>query len=136
MDETDNLTGEVDLAALGEERLRLEREALAVERERLAAARARTEAEAAMEHRQHHHPFLVATSVTLLALFCFAAGLLAGMTIMENRLEDQRRDRLARALAQIEGMSESLTNNAALPVNLGSKSPNGAHRNVAVMVIQ
>lgn len=134
--ESDNLTGEVNPTTLGEERLRLEREALAVERERLQAARARAEAEAAMDLRQHHHPFLVTASVTMLGLLCFAAGLLSGITIMENRQENQRRARLAQALSQLDTLSESSTNSIALPVPLDGKSPKGAHRNVAVMVIQ
>lgn len=134
--ETDNLTGDASPTSLGEERLRLEREALAVERERLQAARARAEAEAAMDQRQHHHPFLVTASVTMLGLLCFAAGLLSGFTIMENRQEKQRRARLAQALSQLDSFSEGQTNNIALPMPLDGKSPKGAHRNVAVMVIQ
>ena len=134
--ETDNLTGEVSPTVLGEERLRLEREALEVERERLQAARARAEAEAAMDRRHHHHPFLVTASVTMLGLLCFAAGLLSGFPIMESRQENQRKARLAQALSQLDRFSEGSTNNLALPTSFDSKSPKGAHRNVAVMVIQ
>lgn len=135
MEET--TTDSADVSAISEERLRLEREALVVERERLAAARARVEAEAAMESKRSH-PFLVASSVVMLALLSFAGGLLAGMAIMEGRQEALREKRLARALSQLDGFATgagSATSNS-LPVKVGAKTPEGAHRNVAVMVIQ
>ncbi len=134
--ETEKSTVDASLALLGEERLKLEREALAIERERLAAARQRAEAEAAMEVKRHH-PFLVVSSVVLLALVSFAGGLLAGMTIMETRAQAQREVRLARALSQLDSFAGgSVTNAAALPKGIGDKTPHAAHRNVAVMVIQ
>ena len=88
-------------ARLAEERLRLEREALAVERERLAAARAHAAAEARLTRAPH--PVFVGVSVALLALLCFAGGLLTGIAVMENRQQRQREERLARALSQLEG---------------------------------
>ena len=69
-----------DAVALAEERLRLEREALAVERERLAAARTRAEAEERME-RSRRHPALAVVAVVLLAMLCFAGGVIAGMAV-------------------------------------------------------
>ena len=84
------------MASLAEERLRLEREALAVERERLAAARAHAAAEARLTRAPH--PVFVGVSVVLLALLCFAGGLLTGIAVMENRQQRQREERLARAV--------------------------------------
>ena len=91
-------------ASLAEERLRLEREALAVERERLAAARAHAAAEARLTRAPH--PVFVGVSVALLALLCFAGGLLAGIAVMENRQQRQREERLARALSQLDGRDD------------------------------
>lgn len=125
-------------AELSEERLRLEREALSVERERLAAARARVEAELALEHRRRH-PLLLVASVVMLAMLGFAAGLLAGMAIMEGRQERLREQRLARALSQLDGLAigaGATTNGVPVSVKPGVQSPDGGHRNVAVMVIQ
>ena len=94
---------ETTQASLTEERLRLEREALAVERERLAAARAHAAAEARLTRAPH--PVFVGVSVALLALLCFAGGLLTGIAVMENRQQRQREERLARALSQLDGLA-------------------------------
>lgn len=130
----DTTEPEMDITALSEERLRLEREALAVERERLQAARIRAEEEAKLVHRQAH-PFLVVSSVTLLALLCFAAGLLVGMTVTESRQQALREKRLARALSQLDDLSRVSTNGVPFAVPTNGVS-GGAHRNVSVMVIQ
>ncbi len=126
-------------ASLAEERLRLEREALAVERERLAAARAHAAAEARLTRVPH--PVFVGVSVALLALLCFAGGLLAGIAVMENRQQRQREERLARALSQLDGFAAAeaggTTNAPARSVGGGGGSaPTDAHRNVSVVVIQ
>ena len=121
---------------LAEERLRLEREALAVERERIAAARARAEAEAGLA-RARRSPALAWAAAIMLGMLCFAGGLISGMAIMEGRQQQLREERLARALSQIGGFAgDSATNSAALPAGMSAHSPGGAHRNVAVMVIQ
>ena len=73
----ENDVPEMSSADLAEERLRLEREALAVERERLASARAHAAAEARLARGRH--PTLLFAAVTLLALLCFAGGLLSGI---------------------------------------------------------
>ncbi|MBR6735071.1 MAG: hypothetical protein IKL96_11815 [Kiritimatiellae bacterium] len=124
-----------DAVALAEERLRLEREALAVERERLAAARTRAEAEERME-RSRRHPALAAVAVALLAMLCFAGGVIAGMAVADGRQQKLREERLAKALSQLGDLADvtSPTNSAA--GRLGARTPDGAHRNVAVMVIQ
>ncbi len=126
-------------ASLAEERLRLEREALAVERERLAAARVHAAAEARLTRVPH--PVFVGVSVALLALLCFAGGLLAGIAVMENRQQRQREERLARALSQLDGLAAAetggTTNAPARSVGGGGGSaPTDAHRNVSVVVIQ
>ncbi len=125
-------------ASLAEERLRLEREALAVERERLAAARAHAAAEARLTRAPH--PVFVGVSVALLALLCFAGGLLAGIAVMENRQQRQREERLARALSQLDGLAAAeaggTTNAPARSVVGGASPPTDAHRNVSVVVIQ
>lgn len=125
-------------ASLAEERLRLEREALAVERERLAAARAHAAAEARLTRAPH--PVFVGVSVALLALLCFAGGLLAGIAVMENRQQRQREERLARALSQLDGLAATeaggTTNAPARSVGGGASPPTDAHRNVSVVVIQ
>lgn len=125
-------------ASLAEERLRLEREALAVERERLAAARAHAAAEARLTRAPH--PVFVGVSVALLALLCFAGGLLAGIAVMENRQQRQREERLARALSQLDGLAAAeaggTTNASARSVGGGASPPTDAHRNVSVVVIQ
>lgn len=125
-------------ASLAEERLRLEREALAVERERLAAARAHAAAEARLTRAPH--PVFVGVSVALLALLCFAGGLLVGIAVMENRQQRQREERLARALSQLDGLAAAeaggTTNAPARSVGGGASPPTDAHRNVSVVVIQ
>ncbi len=128
--------GELTAASLAEERLRLEREALAVERERLAAARAHAEAEARLSRAGH--PLLSLVSVTLLALLCFAGGLLAGIAVMENRQQRQREARLAHALSQLDDIAAETTgtNAPAASAGGGGKVLSGAHRNVSVVVIQ
>ena len=126
---------ETTQASLTEERLRLEREALAVERERLVAARAHAEAEARLVRPTP--PLLVVTSVVLLALLCFAGGLLTGIIVTENRQQRQREERLARALSQIDTIAaESQGTNAPTIFVEGTNQPAGAHRNVSVVVIQ
>ena len=95
----------VSIAALSEERLRLEREAFEIERSRLEAARARVEAE--LKQARAGHPFLVAASVTLLALFSFLGGVLLGSAVNEGRHQRLRDARLRDALSQISGLSPS-----------------------------
>ena len=72
----------VSIAALADERLKLEREAFELERGRLEAARARAEAE--LKIARAGHPFLVFASVTLLALFAFAGGMLLGVSLNDT----------------------------------------------------
>ena len=104
----------VSIAALSEERLRLEREAFEIERGRLEAARARAEAE--LKLARSGHPFLIFSSVTLLALLSFAGGVLLGTSVNENRHQRQREARLRDALSQISGISEvTVTNTATVP---------------------
>lgn len=126
---------EMSSTELAEERLRLEREALAVERERLASARAHAAAEARLA--QPRHPLLACTAVGLLALLCFAGGLLSGIALMESRQQRQREERLARALSQLDGLGavSTVTTNGA-PAAAGAPSADGEHKNVAVVVIQ
>ena len=126
-------------ASLAEERLRLERAARAVERERPAAARAHAAAEARLTRVPH--PVVVGVSVALLALLCFAGGLLAGIAVMENRQQRQREERLARALSQLDGLAAAeaggTTNAPARSVGGGGGSaPTDDHRSVSVVVIQ
>ena len=126
---------ETTQASLTEERLRLEREALAVERERLAAARAHAEAEARLVRPTP--PLHVVTSVVLLALLCFAGGLLTGIIVTENRQQRQREERLARALSQIDTIAAEVQGTNAPTIFVeGTNQPAGAHRNVSVVVIQ
>ena len=122
----------VSIAALSEERLRLEREAFEIERGRLEAARARAEAE--LKLARSGHPFLIFSSVTLLALLSFAGGVLLGTSVSENRHQRQREARLRDALSQISGISDvTVTNTATVPaVGSASNQP----RDVAVVVIQ
>ena len=134
-DSMDMVETETTQASLTEERLRLEREALAVERERLAAARAHAEAEARLVRPTP--PLLVVTSVVLLALLCFAGGLLTGIIVTENRQQRQREERLARALSQIDTIAAEVQGTNAPPIFVeGTIQPAGAHRNVSVVVIQ
>ena len=126
---------ETTQTSLTEERLRLEREALAVERERLVAARVHAEAEARLA--KPTPPVLIVTSVSLLALLCFAGGLLTGIIVTENRQQQQREERLARALSQIDSIAGELRGTNAPMVSAGdTNQPAGAHRNVSVVVIQ
>ena len=124
-EQQDKMETSDDLAA---ERLRLEREALAVERERLAAARAHAAAEARLA--QAPRPVLMGVSVTLLALLCFAGGLLTGIAVMEGRQQRQREQRLSRALSQLDTLTGEVGTNAP------TATTNDTHRNVAVVVIQ
>ena len=82
-------------------------------------------------------PLLVVTSVVLLALLCFAGGLLTGIIVTENRQQRQREERLARALSQIDTIAaEAQGTNAPTIFVDGTNQPAGAHRNVSVVVIQ
>ncbi len=124
MEEVDTTRSE-----LTEERLRLEREALAIERERLAAARAH--AEAMDRISKPSGSFVRYASIALLALVCFATGLIAGIAIMERQQQNELEERRERALSLIKGISNeekdtSSTNSPAAETG----------RNVKVVVIQ
>ena len=127
--------GDVSIAALAEERFRLEREAFELEKARLEAARARAEAE--LKIARSGHPFLVFASVTLLALVAFAGGILCGMAVSESRHQQQRDARLREALSQLSGFAEtsSPTNPVALPAGVKTRVT-GARGDVSVVVIQ
>ena len=124
----------VSIAALSEERLRLEREAFEIERSRLEAARARVEAE--LKQARSGHPFLVFSTVTLLALFSFLGGVLLGSAVNEERHQRRRDARLRDALSQISGLTEvTVTNAVAVPAS--RRVPvDSSSRDVAVVVIQ
>ena len=124
----------VSIAALSEERLRLEREAFEIERSRLEAARARAEAE--LKLARSGHPFLIFSSVTLLALLSFAGGVLLGSSVNENRHQRQREARLRDALSQISGISDVTVTNAATVPAAGRVPAGSQPRDVAVVVIQ
>ena len=123
--------------SIAEERLRLEREALAIERERLAAIRAHAEAERKLV-ASSRHPFLVTVSAVLLSALCFAAGMIAGMSISDSRQQRLREERLARALSHLDmiGAEVTVTNSASLPNGMRRRVPDDVHGNVSVMVIQ
>ena len=123
----------ISIAALSEERLRLEREAFEIERGRLEAARARAEAE--LRLARSGHPFLIFSSITLLALLSFAGGVLLGISVSENRHQRQREARLREALSQISGFADATVTNA-VPVPAGNASGGGSPRDVSVVVIQ
>ena len=126
---------DVSVAALLEERIKLESEAFELERARLEAARARAEAE--LKLARSGHPFLVFAAVALLALVAFAGGVLSGISVSENRHQRLRETRLREALSQLSGFAEpSQSTNApsALP---GVKTRiTGARGEVSVVVIQ
>ena len=127
--------GDVTMASLAEERLKLEREAFELERARLESARARAEAE--LKLARSGHPFLVFASVALLALVAFAGGMLCGMSVTESRQQRQRDARLREALSQLSGFAEtsSPTNAAAFPAAVKTRAA-GARGDVSVVVIQ
>lgn len=114
-----------------EERLKLERERLEVERERLEARSARLAAQDKLSAASRN-PWLLPTAVALLAALCFSGGLLAGVALMESRQQRQREQRLAKALSSLDSLS-STTN--SIPA-LQNSTPQSAHRNVSVLVIQ
>ena len=127
--------GEVSIASLAEERLKLEREAFALERSRLESARARAEAE--LKLARSGHPFLVFASVALLALVAFAGGVLCGMSASENRHQRQRDARLREALSQLSGFADTSSPTKSAVSAPGVKTRGtGAHGDVAVVVIQ
>lgn len=121
----------VSVAALAEERLKLEREAFEIERERLQSARDRAEAE--LKVARSRHPLLVFVSVALLALVSFAGGILLGISVNENRHQSLRDARLKEALSQLSGSTESSSTNRVL-FNVGSKLEPG--KGVSVVVFQ
>ena len=123
----------VSIVALAEERLKLEREAFEIEKRRLEAARLRAEEE--LKIVRSGHPFLVFASVTLLALFTFAGGMLLGVSLNEGRHQRQREARLKEALSQLGGMSggATVTNATALPASVLTPEQ---RRNVSVVVFQ
>ena len=77
-----------------------------------------------------------ATAVVLLSLLCFAGGLIAGLAISESRQQKLREERLARALSQLGDIAEVTTSTNSAAAKSDARSPGGAHKNVAVMVIQ
>ncbi len=123
----------VSIVALAEERLKLEREAFEIEKRRLEAARLRAEEE--LKIVRSGHPFLVFASVTLLALFAFAGGMLLGVSLNEGRHQRQREARLKEALSQLGGISggATVTNATALPASVLTPEQ---RRNVSVVVFQ
>ena len=127
---------DVSVSALAEERWRLEREAFELEKSRLEAARARAEAE--LKTARSGHPFLVFSSVALLALAAFAGGVLSGLSVAESRHRFERESRLREALSQIEGIAAEtqVSTNSAGRAVISGKSEGEARRNVAVVVIQ
>ena len=127
---------DVSLSALAEERFRLEREAFELEKSRLEAARVRAEAE--LKTARSGHPFLVFSSVAMLALAAFVGGVLTGMSVSESRHRFEREARLREALSQIEGIASNLqvSTNAAGRAVISGSSEGEARRNVAVVVIQ
>ena len=127
--------GDVSMAALSEERLKLEREAFELERARLEAARARAEAE--LKLARSKHPLLVFSSVALLALVAFAGGVLFGMSVSENRYQQQREARLREALSQLSGVAETASSTNSPSASSGVKTRiTGARGDVSVVVIQ
>lgn len=127
--------GDVSVAALSEERLKLEREAFELERSRLEAARARAEAE--LKIARSGHPLLVFSSIALLALVAFAGGMLLGISMSESRHQQQRDARLREALSQLSGFAESSSSTNAPSAALGVKTRiTGARGDVSVVVIQ
>lgn len=127
---------DVSLSALAEERFRLEREAFELEKSRLEAARVRAEAE--LKTARSGHPFLVFSSVAMLALAAFAGGVLTGMSVSESRHRIERETRLREALSQIEGIASNpqVSTNSAARAVISGKSDGESRRNVAVVVIQ
>jgi hypothetical protein len=127
---------DVSLSALAEERFRLEREAFELEKSRLEAARVRGEAE--LKTARSGHPFLVFSSVAMLALAAFAGGVLTGVSVSESRHRVEREARLREALSQIEGIASNpqVSTNSAARAVISGKSDGEARRNVAVVVIQ
>lgn len=126
---------EVTMASLAEERLKLEREAFELERSRLESARARAEEE--LRLTRSGHPFLVFASVALLALVAFAGGVLCGMSVSENRHQQQRDARLREALSQLSGFADVSSSTNPASMTLGVKTRvTGAKGDVAVVVIQ
>lgn len=127
---------DVSLSALAEERFRLEREAFELEKSRLEAARVRAEAE--LKTARSGHPFLVFSSVAMLALAAFAGGVLTGMSVSESRHRIEREARLREALSQIEGIASNpqVSTNSAARAVISGKSDGESRRNVAVVVIQ
>lgn len=125
----------VSVAALAEERLKLEREAFEIERCRLESARARAEEELKAAHAGH--PFLVYASIALLALASFSGGMLMGISVNESRHQRQREARLRDAFSQLGGLTDmadaAATTNAA-SARHGQKIVQG--RSVSVVVLQ
>lgn len=127
--------GDVTMAALSEERIRLEREAFDLERARLESAKARAEAE--LKLARAGHPFLVFSSVALLVLVAFAGGLLLGISVTESRHQQHRDARLREALSQLSGFVETSSNTNMPPPNPGVKTRiTGTRGDVSVLVIQ
>jgi len=125
------------LNALREERLRLERESLEVERVRLAAVKTRAEGEARLGHGQ---PSVMLATALLFALACFLVGVLIGAGGVEYRAQRARDQRLAVALSQLSGgfVEPIVATNSpsSLPPEILMRQPQGAHRNVSVVVIE
>lgn len=125
----------VSVAALAEERIRLEREAFEIERTRLESARARAEEE--LKATRAGHPFLVYASIALLALASFSGGMLLGVSMNEGRHQRQRDARLRDALSQLGGLADlkapAVSTNAASAIQGVRSVERGG---VSVVVVQ
>jgi multidrug resistance efflux pump len=95
-------------------------------------------AEAELKTARSGHPFLVFSSVAMLALAAFAGGVLTGMSVSESRHRIEREARLREALSQIEGIASNpqVSTNSAARAVISGKSDGESRRNVAVVVIQ
>jgi len=129
---------ENSLAALREERLRLEREALELERKRFEEMKAHeaTVSRLSTSRRASLVP------AALCAAIAFLVGVLVGAGYTEYRTQRAKSARLREALSQLKGvdideiqanLSSSSTNK---PSSKAPGGPVGAHKNVSVIVVE
>ena len=126
-----------DLAALREERLRLEREAFELEKRRFEEMKARESAVPRIEGSRR----AAFVPAALCAAIAFLVGVLAGAGYTEYRTQRAKSARLREALSQLQGvdideLQARLSSATNAPGAKHPAGPVGAHRNVSVIVVE
>ncbi len=125
---------DIDEISLAEEKLRLEREALKLERERFEMQQQHAKEELKLAKKKSH-PFLLFLLSIVFSALCFVGGVLFGFSVKDKEQEQQRNEKLARALSALNQDIEVSSVSNSLPTSIKKKSSPDAHKDVKVLVI-